>query len=1380
MTPNSSNTCPQCGAVIPEDSANSLCPRCVFARAMAPTGDGGFVAHALPDLQAVRVAFPHLEVTGLIGSGGMGAVFKARQPQLDRFVALKILPEELAGRPGFSERFQREAQVLAKLSHPHIVAVHDFGQAGGFYYLLMEFVDGVNLRQLLQSKRLTPKEALSIVPPVCDALQCAHDHGIVHRDIKPENLLIAKDGVVKIADFGIAKIVERTSEFVRGDTALGGTNLEARSTLPLGTPDYAAPEQHDSAASTDHRADIYSLGVVLYEMLTGERPNAKLEAPSRRVQVDIRIDEIVLRALEKSPELRFATAAEFRTQVEAASRASTSPVSDLTRFSRDPANWRFYFIYFCREDPRVIVPKRVGGLGWTLNFARPAAVPLLAGLCAVVWAVFEILQQSRASQQTIWTTSLVVLMALVAFCHKHSNPMTEHGGGSLFDLPKASNPFSRHLALPAAAFVLTYMALVLYVNFTNPQLPERVATHFGANGMANGWMTRHGHITFTTLVPLGLLAFLALVFWLITLNPQSLNIPHRDYWIAPERRRATFCILAGQNLILSAIVTLFLASIHWSILTANLATPPKLSGVTLTAPVAGFIGLMVLWGIGLASRFSMTGYPALAGGEETKVHTPAEELGDLARQSESTFRAIRSPWLLAVGVFVVLLGTLWGVLAAIRYKSPLGTQELVSLVALSLGIAWSIRHQGSNKSLETAQKEIPRSRWFLSRVTWALVTVGGLAGIASRMELTPSYRCTAKIVNQIRAREGGIAAKNFDDLVDPHATAVLALASTELARRADSRARSLHPQGPSSDIKVDVRGTPQSAIIEVEVVGASSEFVQIYANSTIDEFLAAQTKAGRADFSILERASSPVLVGSGKWPVWKLWSWLYHARHEPFTIHIAPQGFFRKGVVVSVFGPDPFVDREMRMVLEGPSIDSEDQETVRFFKKERQADHVVFSQTASNYTTILSPGQRTTVAFVLPNLDLSMKAHHQLGLGLRGKFPDQPPTLFHFDVDPSKPETMKCPLFDVMDSNGRHFIGSLVFSGERTDANRWKWFDSKKAPATQERTDLGDQAGTPGEKPPVKAPESKPTVIDVHPIPPIGSEIAREEDGTLSIRMDQPGFAVLGNAKVAALQEDYAILFSAQGRVQEMRGGDDVSLVVHADRGAFDVHSAHGGTVLLAGSTKWSDMRTWFLAKEGQEFDSVVLGILFKSPGKVQLKNLSVSAVSAADLGRRNSTPSSAASSQASAESVLQMRWVQNAPSEVTQDMPVVGNVKRGGTVETLHVQKASVLDETALESVQVIHDAQAGTWGIEFQFTESGGRRLAELTRAAKGRKLAIVIDRKLYAAPVITGEITGGRAVIQGNWPEEITRALAANVAVVLKAATKLRPTIAPETKD
>lgn len=292
-----------------------LSPTSLMAELMQPTQPGD-ATPAAPPLTPEELApnFPQLEILECLGRGGMGVVYKARQKSLNRLVALKLLAPERADDPQFAARFEKEAHALAALNHPNIVGVHDFGQAGGFYFLLMEFVDGVNLRQLLQTKRLTPKEALSIVPPVCEALQCAHDHGIVHRDIKPENLLIDKAGTVKIADFGIAKIVERTSEFVTADP--DDPTLESRATMPFGTPDYAAPEQANGTA--DHRADIYSLGVVLYEMLTGERPKENLTPPSKRVQVDIRIDEIVLKALEKTPELRFATAAEFRTQVEAA------------------------------------------------------------------------------------------------------------------------------------------------------------------------------------------------------------------------------------------------------------------------------------------------------------------------------------------------------------------------------------------------------------------------------------------------------------------------------------------------------------------------------------------------------------------------------------------------------------------------------------------------------------------------------------------------------------------------------------------------------------------------------------------------------------------------------------------------------------------------------------------------------------------------------------------------------------------------------------------------------------------------------------------------------------------------------------------------------
>src|SRR5207248_3513772 len=161
-----------------------------------------------PSLEEVTAAFPQFEIIELIGAGGMGTVWRARQPKLNRHVALKLLPASLAERAhAFAGRFEREGQLLARLHHPNIVAVHDSGRAGNFFYLLMEFVDGVNLRQAMRAGRFTPEQALAVVPKICDALQFAHNEGVLHRDIKPENILLDSKGRLKIADFGIAKLV---------------------------------------------------------------------------------------------------------------------------------------------------------------------------------------------------------------------------------------------------------------------------------------------------------------------------------------------------------------------------------------------------------------------------------------------------------------------------------------------------------------------------------------------------------------------------------------------------------------------------------------------------------------------------------------------------------------------------------------------------------------------------------------------------------------------------------------------------------------------------------------------------------------------------------------------------------------------------------------------------------------------------------------------------------------------------------------------------------------------------------------------------------------------------------------------------------------------
>ena len=324
--------CPQCGAPLPAGAPQGLCPRCVLAVGLATHTDapdeagpsGTKVTQPPPAPADIASHFPQLEIFECLGRGGMGVVYKARQPQLNRLVALKILAPEKGADPKFAERFLREAQALARLSHPNIVTVHDFGEADGLYYLLMEFVDGMNLRQLLQTRKLAPEEALAIVPSICEALQYAHQQGIVHRDIKPENILLDKQGRLKIADFGIAKLMSGPTQPLApagGQSPPGGTGAGTLTQdQVIGTPHYMAPEQVEKPATVDHRADIYSLGVVFYEMLTGELPLGKFAPPSRRVKLDVRLDEVVLHALEKEPERRYQQASQVKTDVETIAR----------------------------------------------------------------------------------------------------------------------------------------------------------------------------------------------------------------------------------------------------------------------------------------------------------------------------------------------------------------------------------------------------------------------------------------------------------------------------------------------------------------------------------------------------------------------------------------------------------------------------------------------------------------------------------------------------------------------------------------------------------------------------------------------------------------------------------------------------------------------------------------------------------------------------------------------------------------------------------------------------------------------------------------------------------------------------------------------------
>jgi predicted Ser/Thr protein kinase len=313
--------CESCRAELPADSTQRLCPKCLEAGVTVESPPRPSAGFSPPHPLALKSLFPQLEILELLGHGGMGAVYRARQRGLDRMVALKILPPQISTEPGFAERFAREARALARLSHPNIVTIFDLGKSGSLYYFLMEFVDGVNLRQLLQSHHLTPQESLGMMPQICEALEYAHGEGVVHRDIKPENILLDQKGRVKVADFGLSKLLEP-----------GPKDMQLTQTgQVLGTIHYMAPEQLEKPLEVDQRADIYALGVLLYEMLTGELPLGRFELPSKKAAVDSRLDELVLQAMERNPRQRCQSVSEIRLRLEAVAGVASKISPEISR-----------------------------------------------------------------------------------------------------------------------------------------------------------------------------------------------------------------------------------------------------------------------------------------------------------------------------------------------------------------------------------------------------------------------------------------------------------------------------------------------------------------------------------------------------------------------------------------------------------------------------------------------------------------------------------------------------------------------------------------------------------------------------------------------------------------------------------------------------------------------------------------------------------------------------------------------------------------------------------------------------------------------------------------------------------------------------------------
>lgn len=257
-----------------------------------------------PSAEEVAGEFPGFVVMDLIGRGGMGAVYRALQPDIEREVAIKLLPPELYLDPEFAERFRREAKIMGSLRHPGLVAVHDFGATpGGHLFYVMEFMPGGDLARRWKAGMMPASEAVVLIDQISAAIACAHDAGIVHRDLKPANIMLAADGTPKVADFGLARPV----------AAQSALSQLTRMDVAMGTPDYAAPEQLLGFAQPTMAMDVYSLGVIAYESLTGQLPKGVFDPPSKlNAEIDPAFDAVILQALQSDPARRFADAAAFR------------------------------------------------------------------------------------------------------------------------------------------------------------------------------------------------------------------------------------------------------------------------------------------------------------------------------------------------------------------------------------------------------------------------------------------------------------------------------------------------------------------------------------------------------------------------------------------------------------------------------------------------------------------------------------------------------------------------------------------------------------------------------------------------------------------------------------------------------------------------------------------------------------------------------------------------------------------------------------------------------------------------------------------------------------------------------------------------------------
>jgi hypothetical protein len=262
-----------------------------------------------PEPAELASLFPGYEIQSLIATGGMGAVYCAVQKSLDRTVALKILPQELSKDAAFCAGFEAEAKAMARLNHPNLIGVYDFGEVNGMLYIVMEFVPGQSIYHSANGIAIDPSEVIRLVTGICRGLAHAHENGILHRDIKPSNILLDLNAQPKIGDFGLARPFDRKIE--EGEEIFG-------------TPHYTAPEVVENPHSVDYRADIFSVGVLLHELLTGKLPANDPRPASLISRCDTRFDAIIRRATQPVPAARYASANEMADELQALAKPAVA------------------------------------------------------------------------------------------------------------------------------------------------------------------------------------------------------------------------------------------------------------------------------------------------------------------------------------------------------------------------------------------------------------------------------------------------------------------------------------------------------------------------------------------------------------------------------------------------------------------------------------------------------------------------------------------------------------------------------------------------------------------------------------------------------------------------------------------------------------------------------------------------------------------------------------------------------------------------------------------------------------------------------------------------------------------------------------------------